>query len=1151
MSNGGSYDPHAVESKIYEFWEQGGFFHAEPNPDKEPFVIDIPLPNVTGALHLGHALNDSLQDILIRHKRMCGYEAMWMPGTDHAGIATQAVVERKLKEEQNLTRHELKREGLVKKIWEWKEEYGGRILMQLHKMGFSCDWERTRFTLDEVCAKAVYEVFFQWFKAGLIYRGLRLVNWDAYLQTAVADDEIIHETVKSHLWHYRYPILREEDVAPGLRPGRTHRLEAGATQDVAPGLRPGRTHRLEAGATQDVAAGPLKKNVAAGLRTGRRLPGDVVQAALARAAREDAKMGADYLAIATTRPETMLGDTAVAVHPNDERYKHLIGRYCLLPLANRTIPIIADPILVKREFGTGCVKVTPGHDPNDYACGQRQKLEMINILTTDGHVREEERFAPYGGMDRDAARDKVVEDLEALGLMEQIEDYEHEVGHSDRSKTPIEPMLSEQWFMKMGDLAESAMDAVRDGRVQFFPARYAKTYLDWLGEKRDWCISRQLWWGHRIPVWSRPIFPLDEEPKHYDSRRWAIKNIKGLSEEQNRAVEYQVEPAPDQGMLILHVCVKPNRSDIVEILEKDGFERDEDVLDTWFSSALWPFSTLGWPHDQNPERERAGHQNPERERAGHQNPERERGGQGEREHAAKTGPVAHAPGTDDTLPTRAGTGPVAHALGTDIALPTRADLDYFYPTSVLVTGREIITLWVARMVMTGLYFLGRVPFQHVFIHPNIQDGQGRRMSKSLGNGVDPVDIIELYGTDALRFTMAQMATETQDARMPVKKTKMPDGREVNTSDKFELGRNFCNKIWQASTGFVLANLEPCGTGIEPCGTGILPVSDENHRQDAGATRKWPRPLKPEELNTEDRWILSRLGGAIADLDRRFARYQINEVTNTLYTFFWSDFCDWYVELVKPRLFGKDDSGKVAPRSDESAGVARQVLAHVLDQTLRLMQPVIPFITEELWRRLREKAPQRGITDIKPAEETLITAAWPDAAAHPRDPQIEREIEALQNVIRALRDTLARINTSRSATKTPAIGKLPRAVIRADEGIAAGLAEQIAVLQRLGRCERIEVGSDVAKPPESATQVLAGVEVYVPLSGLMDLAAERKRLQKERDNLRGHIERLTGKLANEGFVSKAPAAVVEKERQRLAEMKDRLALLERNLADIEA
>ncbi len=1074
MSNGGSYDPHAVEAEIYEFWEAGGYFHAEPNAERPPYVIDIPLPNVTGALHLGHALNNTVQDTLIRYHRMRGYEAMWMPGTDHAGIATQAVVEKQLKETENITRHELGREGLVKKIWEWKEDYGGRILGQLRRLGASCDWDRTRFTLDEVCAKAVYEVFFQWFKAGLIYRGLRLVNWDAYLQTAVADDEIIHETVKGKFWHYRYPVLTEEESA-GL---------------AAPAMR--------------------------------EMPEDVARKAIARATGEDARMGTDYLSVATTRPETMLGDTAVCVHPSDERYQDLHGRYVLLPLQNRAIPIVADGLLAKMELGTGCVKVTPGHDPNDYACGQRNNLAMINILTTDGKINE--NGGAYAGQDRYDAREKVVADLESLGLMDQIEDYEHDVGHSDRSKTPIEPMLSKQWFVKMADLAESAMEAARDGRVTFYPQRYEKTYLDWLGEKRDWCISRQLWWGHRIPVWRfTGVLSAERVPDVEVTLQTWIDEEKVWHEafEEHKDFQQRSKTILANTGMKGFFCPRPDfQRAFAEFAQANGFEQDPDVLDTWFSSALWPFSTLGWPDNY-----------------------------GKRFRDSGIEGLSEAPATQPST------------LNPQSSIPA-SDLAYFYPTTVLVTSRDIITLWVARMVMTGLHFIGRVPFSHVHIHPVIQDGQGRRMSKSTGNGVDPLDIIQLYGTDALRFTMAQMDSETQDARLPVdyicphceaefgqkphhygRKTVKCEkckqefatrvagadlhekhGLGLTTSPKFELGRNFCNKVWQASTGFVISNLE--GT---------------KGQRDAGTQ------VGADALGVEDRWILSRLAGAIGEIDRRFARYQINEVANTLYNFFWNDFCDWYVELVKPRLFERGTDGKVQPKADASADVARRVLAHVLDQSLRMMHPVMPFVTEALWKKLGAVAPRRGLSELRDAEPALIKAAWPEAGQ--RDEQVEREIDALQDVIRALRDTLARINTSRSGSKQPAIGKLPRAVIRADASIADGLAAQVTVLERLGRCEQVEVGADVTKPDESATQVLRGVEVYVPLGGLMDLAAEKKRLQKERNALNGHLERLTAKLSNEGFVSKAPAAVVEQERGRLAEMKDRLATLDRNLADL--
>ena len=1153
MSTGGSYDPHAVEPGIYRFWEAGGFFHAVPDPAREPYVIDIPLPNVTGSLHMGHALNNTLQDVLIRYKRMCGYNAMWMPGTDHAGIATQAVVEKRLKEEEGLTRHQLGREGLVKRIWEWKEKYGGRILEQLRRLGCSCDWARTRFTLDKVCARAVYEAFFQWFRAGLIYRGLRLVNWDAALQTAVADDEIVHETVRGHLWHYRYPILAADETPRA----------AGAPDAEC------------------------------------KLPDEVARRVLARAVRPDARPGVDYLVIATTRPETMLGDTAVAVHPDDGRYRHLIGRYCLLPLMNRAIPIIADAILVKPEFGTGCVKVTPGHDPNDYAFAQRHDVPMINILTPDGRINA--NGGHYAGLDRYAARQRVVDDLQALGLMEKVEDYETEIGHSDRSKTPIEPMLSEQWFVKMADLCELAMEAVRDGRVRFFPERYAKTYLDWLGEKRDWCISRQLWWGHRIPVWSRRYnltesnWPDELLPKGIDSLlegKWAPEGE--IAFRVHRADDGALVADPKreffpvvpqtEGDYLFYVCYIGGDEKVRRLLADAGFEQDPDVLDTWFSSALWPFSTLGWPDDYG------------------RDPRNK--GSGESNDGAS---IRRSPDASSRL----------------------TDLEYFYPTSTLVTAREIITLWVARMVMTGLYFMKDVPFRHVHIHPNIQDGQGRRMSKSAGNGVDPLDLIEAYGADAIRFTLVQMATETQDIRLPVSyqcphcgglvpqdsvvpKNKVPAeiqkvtcrhchrpfatvwagealkrelGVARDTSDRFELGRNLCNKLWQAATGFVLPNLEDPGCAVQ------------------GADR--PRPLRPQDLEVEDRWILSRLSACIEEADRRLANYEFDKLAGAIYGFFWGEFCDWYVELVKPRLYGpqagrSSDPGPPEPgdegsagagehscpedrRADEprdSADVARQVLAWVLDQTLRLLHPIMPFVTEALWQRLNAVAPRRGIHELcsvcpAPASGSagspppaplagtispaLIVARWPDAGAFRREPDVERDMQALRDVIRALREIRTQVNRIRSAAGQPSLRTLPHAAIRAFGDVADSLRRRLAVIRRLGQCAAAEIGPDATKPPESASKVIsvaaAGetaasqIEVYVPLAGLADLSLERQRLSKERDEVGRHIQRLTHKLADGNFVSRAPAELVERERCRLDELRQKLAAIERHLADL--
>jgi valyl-tRNA synthetase len=782
------YDPREAQERWLNFWEEHGYFASDPDPLRTPFTIVIPPPNVTGALHLGHALNNTLQDILIRWRRMQGYNALWVPGTDHAGIATQAMVERRIRETEGLNRHQLGRDELVRRIWAWKDQYEARILGQLRQLGASCDWRRTRFTLDPICARAVRETFFKMFRDGLIYRGKRLVNWDTQLQTSVADDETYTQDVKGGFWTFKYPVKG----SPG-----------------------------------------------------------------------------EFIRFSTTRPETMLGDTAVCVHPHDERYKHLIGKQVTIPLVGRDIPIIADGLLADPTLGTGCVKVTPAHDPNDYACGQRNKLPMINILHPDGTINE--NGGKYAGMDRYKAREAVTADMEALGLFEGREDREIPLKYSDRSKTPIEPYLSDQWFVKMGDhadgrpgLAQMAINAVNDGRVKFFPERYARSYLDWLGEKRDWCVSRQLWWGHRIPIW------YTRAPEEVLQRAFAgRKDVTWrASEESGAMLVCALEDLPADALGADH-----------------PLEQDPDVLDTWFSSALWPHSTLGWPE------------------------------------------------------------------------PT-PELAYYYPTSVLVTSRDIISLWVARMVMTGLYNVGKVPFHHVYIHPKILDGFGETMSKMKGNGIDPLDIIDRYGADALRFGMAFMATESQDSRLPVtnvcphcgesvpvkqehmymrtRKITCPkckgafrpggpwpsDDPELPTakqaSERFEMGRNFANKLWN-SARFVLLNLD-------------------------GYT---PGEVNADQLPIEDRWILSRLTTTTRAVTEQLEGYRFSEAVRTIYDFTWSEFCDWYVEMSKGRL-----------RDPEARLLAQRVLVKVLDGIVRLVHPFMPFVTESIWQALGEAAGSR-------------------------------------------------------------------------------------------------------------------------------------------------------------------------------------------------
>lgn len=947
------YNPASAQQKWYSYWEEKGYFHAEPHPEKQPHTIMIPLPNVTGALHMGHALNGTLQDLITRLRRMQGDEALWMPGTDHAGIATQAVVERRMKEEENLTRHDIGRDALVERIWNWKEQYEKRILNQLRELGASCDWERTRFTLDEMCSKAVRRTFLKLFSDGLIYRGKRLVNWDPFLQTAVADDEVFSEDIQGQFWTFQYPIVDSEE----------------------------------------------------------------------------------RISFSTTRPETMLGDTAVCVHPSDERYTHLIGQKVRIPLNGREIPIVADALLADKELGTGAVKVTPAHDPNDYACGLRNSLEIINILNHDGTMNE--NAGKYEGLDRYEARKKVVEEMDQLGFFIEVEDRQIPVKHSDRSKTPIEPYLSDQWFVKMDTLAQSAVDAVEDGRVRFFPSRYSKTYLDWLKEKRDWCISRQLWWGHRIPIWYCETCSEDDLKQAFDDR-------------------YDVDYHRNDEDTCWLIC---SETDLTgdELGADHQLTQDEDVLDTWFSSALWPHATLGWP-DKNP------------------------------------------------------------------------DLDYFYPGSVLVTSRDIITLWVARMVLTGLYNLGDIPFKHVCIHPKILDGFGQTMSKSKGNGVDPMDLIDKYGVDAVRFTIASFAGETQDVRLPVgyedpetgevvpqtleHQTTVPGGGEKPrikfpksgksyqytspwfdpdpgekvsriVSERFEYGRNFCNKLWNASR-FAMLNLE-------------------------GYT---PAPIDENDLAMEDRWILSRLSSVAEEMTTVLNRYQFDVATRAIRDFTWNEFCDWYLEMIKPRLWDEDQKP-----------VAQRVLVGVLDSLLRLLQPFVPFITEELWQRLNEIAPERRLFTPEPAVESVTIADWPAPPQSWQDPSLEKRFERLQEMIVAVRNIRAVYKISPSVPL--------QLFLRCESSIADDMQNIAGQFDNLAKTLLESAGADVQRPSGSATFSLNDVDGFISLEGVIDLEAELKRLQDEAEKCKKHIESSEKKLANKNFADRAPADVVAGVKETLA------------------
>ncbi|NOX58986.1 MAG: valine--tRNA ligase [Planctomycetes bacterium] len=1052
-----TYNPATVEGDIYQRWLDADCFGATPDdrPPNERFTIVIPPPNVTGALHLGHALNNTLQDILVRWHRMMGHNTLWLPGTDHAGIATQAVVERRIKADEGKTRHDIGREELVKRIWAWKDQYEERIVSQLKLIGCSCDWNRKRFTLDEGLAKAVRHTFFNMFKDGLIFRGKRLVNWDTQLQTAVADDEVYHEVVKGNFWHFKYPI---KDAKPGEP---------------------------------------------------------------------------DHVIIATTRPETMLGDTAVAVHPDPQRaieqkevelreriaassakdrpalekqYEHLEerranklpeliklrdmandGRKLMLPLVDREIPLItdkhADPLL-----GTGCVKITPAHDHNDYEVGIRNELPMLNMMNTDGTVNE--HGGSYEGMLMLDARKQVATDMEERGLLDHVEDKEIDLGHSDRSKSPVEPYLSDQWFLKMGELADPALDVVRDGAVKIFPERYAKSYLDWLGEKRDWCISRQLWWGHRIPVWSKTI-DLTESNWSDELAGCGLDSL--IENAWGENVAYRIENLttgevlenPKQiilpvvketeGTYRFLVCVGDTNEDTIRTIEAAGFVQDPDVLDTWFSSALWPHSTLGWPDEDS------------------------------------------------------------------------ADLKYYYPTSVLVTSRDIITLWVVRMVTIGLYNMGEIPFDEVYIHTKILDGRGETMSKSKGNGVDPLDVVTVYGADALRYSIAEMATETQDVRMPVDyicphcghltaqagivpkgkqpadvhrvkcsgckerfatqwapekiKSELPVARE--TSEKFEVGRNFCNKLWN-SARFAFMNLE--NTPYEPLDISNLPP--------------------------EDRWILAKLSATIRSTHAELKQYHYAPAIKLIRELFWESFCDWYIELSKPRM-----------RDEATAPAAKQVLALVLDQILRLLSPFMPFVTERLWEELNRLAPKRGIPGIieLPIDRFLMQSAFPpkDGWTAADDEVILKMFDNAQQAVRGIRDLRNKCTVSNKDRV--------KVTIKSTQEHLELLGQQQHIVERMAGTSSLDLVTEMDRPKNAGTTVVGPLQIFV--HDVSDDAAEKKRLEKEMESLEKRRSGIENKLANEKFVNNAKPQVVAAERERLAEVnRSREALLE-SLSDL--
>ncbi len=874
------YEPREVEGRVYEMWEKNGCFEGHRDPDKRPFTIVMPPPNVTGQLHMGHAMDCTLQDILIRFKRMQGYAALWVPGTDHAGIATQIKVEEELRKSEGLTRYDLGREKFLERVWDWKHKFGNRIVEQQKKLGASCDWSRARFTMDEGLSNAVRHVFVSLYNKGLIYKGSRIINWCPHCVTALSDAEVEYKEKPGHLWHIRYPIAGEE--------GR-------------------------------------------------------------------------YVTVATTRPETMLGDTGVAVNPEDGRYRDIVGKKCILPLVNKEIPIVADAY-VDMEFGTGCVKMTPAHDPNDFEVGLRHNLESIRVLDDNGKVVE--GYGRYSGMDRYEARKAIVADLEEQGYLVKVEEHTHNVGTCYRCGTDVEPIISAQWFVKMEPLAREALRVVNDGEVKFVPDRFSKIYTNWMENVHDWCISRQLWWGHRIPAWT-------------------CEDCGGMTVS-------ETDPTECQHCHSTHI------------------RQEEDVLDTWFSSALWPFSTLGWPNESS------------------------------------------------------------------------EDFKYFYPTDVLVTGYDIIFFWVARMIFSACEHTGKPPFHTVFIHGLVRDDKGRKMSKSLGNGIDPLEMADQYGADALRFNLITGNSPGNDMRF--------------YTERCEAMRNFANKIWNASR-FLMMNLT-----IDRCEL-------------------------PGRLELEDKWILSKLNSVIPEVTENMERYELGVAAQKVYDFIWDSYCDWYIELTKTRLQGEDEDSKLR---------AQQVLCYVLTETLKLLHPFMPFITEEIWQAL----PHSG--------DYLMLQQWPQHRAELDFPEEEKAMELIMDAIRGVRARRAEMNVPPSKKAQLTVSTLERAVFE----------QGIPFLKRLAYASDVTVegvadaGSDDAMTAQGMVTVTThAARLFMPLAELVDLEKEKARIEKELKKNRAELDKLEAKLGNPGFVNKAPAHVVEAEQDRAEKLRALLAKLEESAASM--
>ena len=880
-----TYDPKGIEDRLYQKWLDKKYFHAEVDHSKTPFTIVIPPPNITGQLHMGHALDNTMQDILIRFKRMQGYNALWQPGTDHASIATEVKIIEKLKE-QGIDKHDLGREKFLERAWDWKKEYGGRIISQLKKLGSSCDWDRERFTMDEGCNKAVTEVFCKMHEKGWIYKGSRIINWCPVCNTSISDAEVEYEEQAGHFWHIKYPLI-EEDGSVSTK---------------------------------------------------------------------------EFLEFATTRPETMLGDTAVAVNPDDDRYKSIIGRKVLLPIVNREIPIVADSY-VDMEFGTGVVKITPAHDPNDFEVGKRHNLPVINIMNDDATINK--NGGKFEGMDRYEARKAIVEELDKMGLLVRIEDYSHNVGTHDRCKTTIEPLVKEQWFVKMDELIKPAVEAVKNGDIKLIPKRMEKTYFNWTDNIRDWCISRQLWWGHRIPA-------------YYCDECGEVVVAKKMPE----------------------VCPKCGCT---------HFTQDPDTLDTWFSSALWPFSTLGWPEQTE-------------------------------------------------------------------------DLKYFYPTDVLVTGYDIIFFWVIRMIFSGYEQMGERPFKTVLFHGLVRDSQGRKMSKSLGNGIDPLEIIDQYGADALRLTLITGNAPGNDMRFYY--------------EKVEANRNFANKVWNASR-FIMMNME--GKEI------TVPAASE--------------------LEPVDKWILSKCNTLVKDVTENMENYDLGIAVQKVYDFIWDEFCDWYIEMVKPRLYNSDDA--------KSQNAALYTLKSVLIDALKLLHPYMPFITEEIFCTLQSE------------EESIMISRWPEYSEDKNYPKEEKDIEIIKEAVRGIRNIRTEMNVAPSKKATVY-------VVSEDEGIRRTFEEGKLFFATLSYASEVLVQKDKTGIVDDAVSVMiAGAALYIPFAELVDIQAEIERLEKEEKRLAGEIARCEGMLKNEKFISKAPEAKVAEEKEKLAKYTNLAEQVKARLAQLKA